>query len=64
MALPFSGLDSVSHYLVLKTAISVVTGLVAWGMLELLAAQLGLLPTRWNIGLKKVVLIRMVQVSV
>ena len=29
-------LDSVSHYLVLKTAISVVTGLVAWGMLELL----------------------------
>ena len=26
-------LDSVSHYLVLKTAISVVTGLVAWGML-------------------------------
>lgn len=29
-------LDSVSHYLVLKTAISLVTGLVAWGMLELL----------------------------
>ncbi|EAT6597328.1 AI-2E family transporter [Salmonella enterica] len=26
-------LDSVSHYLVLKTAISIVTGLVAWGML-------------------------------
>ncbi|MEO3988759.1 AI-2E family transporter [Pseudocitrobacter cyperus] len=27
-------IDSVSHYLVLKTAISLVTGLVAWGMLE------------------------------
>lgn len=29
-------LDSVSHYLVLKTAISIVTGLVAWGMLAAL----------------------------
>lgn len=29
-------LDSVSHYLVLKTAISIVTGLVAWGMLAVL----------------------------
>ena len=29
-------LDSVSHYLVLKTAISLVTGLVVWGMLVLL----------------------------
>lgn len=29
-------LDSVSHYLVLKTAISIVTGLVIWGMLSLL----------------------------
>jgi AI-2 transport protein TqsA len=29
-------IDSVSHYLVLKTAISLVTGLVAWGMLEAL----------------------------
>lgn len=32
-------LDSVSHYLVLKTAISVVTGLVVWGMLELLGVR-------------------------
>jgi AI-2 transport protein TqsA len=30
------GLDSVSHYLVLKTAISLVTGLVVWLMLSLL----------------------------
>lgn len=29
-------IDSVSHYLVLKTAISIVTGLVAWGMLAAL----------------------------
>ena len=29
-------IDSVSHYLVLKTAISIVTGLVAWGMLSAL----------------------------
>lgn len=29
-------LDSVSHYLVLKTAISIVTGLVVWGMLAAL----------------------------
>lgn len=29
-------IDSVSHYLVLKTAISLVTGLVVWGMLVLL----------------------------
>lgn len=29
-------IDSVSHYLVLKTAISLVTGLVVWGMLALL----------------------------
>lgn len=29
-------IDSVSHYLVLKTAISIVTGLVAWGMLATL----------------------------
>ena len=29
-------LDSVSHYLVLKTAISIITGLVAWGMLAAL----------------------------
>ncbi len=29
-------IDSVSHYLVLKTAISPVTGLVVWGMLVLL----------------------------
>ncbi|ELW3946912.1 AI-2E family transporter [Salmonella enterica] len=29
-------LDSVSHYLVLKTAISIVTGLVAWGVLAAL----------------------------
>ena len=34
-------LDSVSHYLVLKTAISVVTGLVVWGMLELLGVRAG-----------------------
>ncbi|MCT4717200.1 AI-2E family transporter [Enterobacteriaceae bacterium H18W14] len=30
------GLDSVSHYLVLKTAISLVTGLVIWAMLVML----------------------------
>ncbi|TXU20519.1 AI-2E family transporter [Klebsiella pneumoniae] len=29
-------IDSVSHYLVLKTAISLITGLVVWGMLVLL----------------------------
>lgn len=29
-------IDSVSHYLVLKTAISIVTGLVVWGMLAAL----------------------------
>ena len=29
-------IDSVSHYLVLKTAISLVTGMVVWGMLVLL----------------------------
>lgn len=29
-------IDSVSHYLVLKTAISLVTGLVVWGMLTTL----------------------------
>lgn len=29
-------IDSVTHYLVLKTVISLVTGLVAWGMLEML----------------------------
>ncbi|MGE4389251.1 MAG: AI-2E family transporter, partial [Citrobacter sp.] len=29
-------IDSVSHYLVLKTAISLVTGLVVWGMLSAL----------------------------
>lgn len=32
-------LDSVTHYLVLKTAISVVTGLVVWGMLTLLEVR-------------------------
>lgn len=32
-------LDSVSHYLVLKTAISVVTGLVVWAMLALLEVR-------------------------
>lgn len=32
-------IDSVSHYLVLKTAISLVTGLVAWGMLEALGVR-------------------------
>lgn len=36
MAAIQKALDSVSHYLVLKTAISVVTGLVAWGMLAAL----------------------------
>lgn len=36
MAAIQKALDSVSHYLVLKTAISVVTGLVAWGMLAVL----------------------------
>lgn len=40
-------LDSVSHYLVLKTAISLVTGLVVWGMLGLLAFALNYIP---NIG--------------
>lgn len=29
-------IDSVSHYLVLKTAISIITGLVAWAMLAAL----------------------------
>lgn len=32
-------LNSVTHYLVLKTAISVVTGLVVWGMLTLLEVR-------------------------
>lgn len=32
-------IDSVSHYLVLKTAISIVTGLVAWGMLAALEVR-------------------------
>ena len=32
-------LDSVSHYLVLKTAISLVTGLVVWGMLAVLEVR-------------------------
>lgn len=32
-------LNSVTHYLVLKTAISVVTGLVVWGMLMLLEVR-------------------------
>ncbi len=32
-------IQSVSHYLVLKTAISLVTGLVAWGMLEALGVR-------------------------
>ena len=32
-------LDSVSHYLVLKTAISLVTGLVVWGMLAALEVR-------------------------
>jgi AI-2 transport protein TqsA len=32
-------LNSVTHYLVLKTAISVVTGLVVWGMLSLLEVR-------------------------
>lgn len=32
-------LDSVTHYLVLKTAISLVTGLVVWGMLSLLSVR-------------------------
>lgn len=32
-------LDSVSHYLVLKTAISLVTGLVVWGMLAALGIR-------------------------
>lgn len=32
-------LDSVTHYLVLKTVISVVTGLVVWGMLTLLEVR-------------------------
>lgn len=32
-------IDSVSHYLVLKTAISLVTGLIAWGMLEMLGVR-------------------------
>lgn len=33
------GLDSVSHYLVLKTAISLVTGLVVWIMLSMLEVR-------------------------
>lgn len=43
MARPVEGMaaiqraiDSVSHYLVLKTAISIITGLVAWAMLAAL----------------------------
>ncbi|WP_227317504.1 AI-2E family transporter [Cedecea davisae] len=32
-------LDSVSHYLVLKTAISIVTGIVVWGMLAALEVR-------------------------
>ncbi|MBJ9238574.1 AI-2E family transporter [Citrobacter braakii] len=36
MAVIQRAIDSVSHYLVLKTAISIVTGLVAWGMLAAL----------------------------
>lgn len=36
MAAIQKAINSVTHYLVLKTAISVVTGLVAWGMLEVL----------------------------
>lgn len=32
-------LDSVTHYLVLKTAISLVTGLIVWGMLSLLSVR-------------------------
>ncbi len=45
-------LDSVSHYLVLKTAISLVTGLVVWGMLAALGIRfsfvLGLLAFALN----------------
>lgn len=32
-------LDSVTHYLVLKTAISLVTGLIVWGMLSMLSVR-------------------------
>ncbi|NDJ57451.1 AI-2E family transporter [Enterobacteriaceae bacterium 4M9] len=46
MSRPVEGMDaiqralnSVTHYLVLKTAISLVTGLVVWGMLSLLSVR-------------------------
>ncbi|MGX2426819.1 AI-2E family transporter [Klebsiella pneumoniae] len=46
-------IDSVSHYLVLKTAISLITGLVVWGMLVLLdvrfAFMWGLLAFMWGL---------------
>lgn len=40
-------LDSVSHYLVLKTAISIVTGLVAWGMLAALDVRFAFVWDYW-----------------
>ncbi|MGU0044271.1 hypothetical protein ACVXHA_26140 [Escherichia coli] len=54
MARPVEGMaaiqraiDSVSHYLVLKTAISIITGLVAWAMLAALDVRFALSGDCW-----------------
>ncbi len=58
MARPVEGMaaiqraiDSVSHYLVLKTAISIITGLVAWAMLAALDVRFALSGDCWPLRL-------------